>query len=517
MERALVVLRESLDILAEGYGFDIQLDEVKRFFQEHDLVADRIVKLIENSTTWDRDEFESLVFDAIDRRFEVPWLVFPRVDRFARKADAAAYYLGLLRKAGLKLGFARENLVVTNETGSMEFLMLSFQTAKADEDAKTIKANTMGGRLKRAKERGRLPNGGHRWCFDYDKATGKAVINSEKANHVRNWARWLIEEGVSLGECCRRMEALGVPAPKGGLRWRPGTLTRILKDRALIGKFYAYKEKMVGEEGRVKKRRECQKEPLLVYEDDNTVLESVIFEDVQRRLRKNIELSQRNVRFDYTPTRGFIFCGTCGRRLTGVAFRGVPYFRCPVCRKPSIKAEAIWEAVSGEIKHILLDPELFYEALSKYLNTGMSAAQLEREITQLETQLANLDEVDTKILRLYLITNYPENKLRIEHERIEKHKVVLSDKVRHLKAELADLRRVRLTREVLAEHSRWFQSEVAHFTEQAWRGLLAQWEVKVIIDGQKQASLQMRSPSTNLDTSIPLNSELLCHNDGKRW
>jgi hypothetical protein len=150
------------------------------------------------------------------------------------------------------------------------------------------------------------------------------------------------------------------------------------------------------------------------------------------------------------------------------------------------------------------------------LNTGMSAAQLEREITQLETQLANLDEADTKILRLYLITNYPEDKLKIEHGRIEKHKVVLSDKVRHLKSELADLRRVRLTREVLAEYSRWFRSEVANFTEEAWRGLLAQWEVKVIVDGQKQASLQMRSPSTNLDTSIPLNSELLCHNNGKR-
>jgi DNA invertase Pin-like site-specific DNA recombinase len=514
-EKTLVILRESLDALAEGYGFDTQLDEVNKFLTQHDLVADRVVKLIENSTTWDREQFDLLLQDAISNRDSVPWLVFPRVDRFARKADAAFYYLGLLRRAGMRLGFARENHMVTDETTAWDVLSFGFQAAKGDEDAKTIRANTMGGRLKRAQRDGKLPNGGHRWCFDYDKATGRAVINVERANHVRNWAKWLIVDGISLSECCRQMEVKGVPAPKGGLRWRPGTITRILKDKALIGEFYAYKEKMSGANGRVKVKREHQ-EPLLVYkEEGETILDLPMFNAVQKRLQRNIELSRGHVTLDYTPARGFVFCANCGHRLAGVPFKRVTYFRCPICRKPSIKADMLWNAFSKQIRDILLHPKYFYQALNQYLSTGMSAEQVKGEISELETQLVNLEDNDTKLLRLYLSTNYSEDKLKVEHQRIEKQKANLADRIKWLKTELVNLEQAKLTEESFKEYSKWFQSEVDNFTDDDWRRLLARFDMKVIIDQQKQAILQMRSPINGMQTNIELKEKQSPFNDCK--
>ena len=180
------------------------------------------------------------------------------------------------------------------------------------------------------------------------------------------------------------------------------------------------------------------------------------------------------MRLDYTPACGFVFCATCGHRLARVPFHGMAYFRCPECRKPSIKADTLWSALSNQLRDILLNPKYFYEALDKYLKMGMSAEQVKGEISELETRLANLDDADMKLVRLYLITNYLEDKLKREHERIHKQRATILDRIEHLRAELADLEQTKLTKEVFNEYARWFQSEVDNFSDDDWRRLLSQ-------------------------------------------
>lgn len=104
----------------------------------------------------------------------------------------------------------------------------------------------------------------------------------------------------------------------------------------------------------------------------------------------------------------------------------------------------------------------------------MSAEQVKGEISELETRLANLDDADTKLVRLYLITNYLEDKLKREHERIHKQRATILDRIEHLRVELADLEQTKLTKEVFNEYARWFQSEVDNFSDDDWRRLLSQ-------------------------------------------
>lgn len=154
-ETAYRLLRVSSEDQKEGYGFDIQRDDIDSFCAKHNLaVADSYYEEIqESSTTWDREKFEACLENIIElkQKGQIDWFVMPRVDRFARNLGAAGYYAGKLLRHGLKLGFAREGIVVADEKGTMNLLMFLLYGFKADEDAQTIKANLYGGRVKDAK------------------------------------------------------------------------------------------------------------------------------------------------------------------------------------------------------------------------------------------------------------------------------------------------------------------------------------------------------------------------------
>lgn len=206
-ERAYAVLRVSTEDQIKGYGFDIQWDQVSSFIESQGLVLPEglVERVQETSTTWDRDRFEAILHKAISLRKDglIEWVILPRVDRFARNMEAAGFYLGQLRRAGLKVGFAEQNLAVTDETSAITLLMFFVHEFKADDEARTFRANSIAGRRRRAED-GKLPTGGvNLYGYDYDSTTGKRKINTYEAAVVRMMFKWLVEDGASCNEICR--------------------------------------------------------------------------------------------------------------------------------------------------------------------------------------------------------------------------------------------------------------------------------------------------------------------------
>ena len=161
MEKARRILRESQESLTEGFGFEIQRDTCLRFEGTYELTVVREHTLVESSTTWERSKFEEVVGEAIRELPEVPWVVFPRIDRFARSIEAAAYYLGLLRKNDVRIAFAQENIVIDDSSqpdAPMKVMMFFMHGFKADQDGRQIKHNTAGGQDKLAKIAKEVPN-----------------------------------------------------------------------------------------------------------------------------------------------------------------------------------------------------------------------------------------------------------------------------------------------------------------------------------------------------------------------
>ena len=167
MLKARRILRESNETLREGYGFANQREDCLKFEQAHGIEVVKEHESVESSTTWKRDRLDEIIKQAITEKDETPCIIFPRVDRHARKLAATTYYTGLLLRQGLTVGFAQQNLLIDDKSSAMDFLMLCLHGFKAEEDALQIRHNLSGGRDKLAKEAHEVPNGMVLFPYDY--------------------------------------------------------------------------------------------------------------------------------------------------------------------------------------------------------------------------------------------------------------------------------------------------------------------------------------------------------------
>jgi len=107
------------------------------------------------------------------------------------------------------------------------------------------------------------------------------------------------------------------------------------------------------------------------------------WEIVKRRLRENAAFAYRNQRRVYL-LKGVLHCGECGRRMYGVPFHGIRYYRCahrPTCRSHSVKAAELELLVWGEVVRAVQQPELVLEEARR----------------QREDQFSGLDELRFKL------------------------------------------------------------------------------------------------------------------------
>jgi len=343
VKRAFTIIRVSEEDQLRGYGPDVQAAEAQAYLSEADLTEVGSKTIQEESTTWDRPQFEGIVDEIIDlkRRGELEAVVFPRTDRLARKWDAFGYYLGKLRREGLEVHFAREKTIAPDDP--MQAATLFLHGVKAHADADTIRANTTRGRRMRLERDGMMPSGGHKWAFDYhhyskhshalrDSHSGRYTVNPVRAARVRQWVRWILEEGRSVNWCCQQM------TQAEGRRWWPSTMVKILGDPGLLGKFYAYRTREVRGPKGSRKLHLKPEEWQLVYEDPSqAILTAQEFYALEERFQRNRENSSRNVRHWYPPLRALVFC-QCGRRMTGHTRKEQPAYRCARCGVRSMRS-----------------------------------------------------------------------------------------------------------------------------------------------------------------------------------
>jgi len=293
-------------------------------------------QIVESSTMWNRQKFQEVVNEAIRHRGEVPAIVFPRVDRFARNLEAAGYYLGCLRQNGIVVMFAQEALVVDSEASAMQVFMFFLHSFKADQDARQIARNTAGGINKLAEIAKEVPTGMVIWPFDYlpkriygKMVTGKPSVNEGRAIWVRKWTDWILDEGISISEVCRRMNQAVVPPPRQARQWKGAAkewhrsnITDILRSRQLLGEF-------------------SWRGQVYLKEDSLRILGDERFEALQKRLDENRERRYYNAaKYDYPPLRKMVF-HYCGQMMYGIPASGIPYYRCPKCKREWVNAKRL--------------------------------------------------------------------------------------------------------------------------------------------------------------------------------
>lgn len=239
MKKAFTIIRVSREDQLKGYGPDVQwFDDVLPSAPILGLEVDEKLRrtIQEPATGWDREKFEVAVREALQLydRGEVQALLFPRVDRETRFIFGSMPLLAEIVRAGVEVYFARDLFRLDPfDTDSVQRYMSKALQAQAY--AEDWRRTSMAAKHRRAKEDGMMPTGGHKWAFDYhpfrkrgpflrEIQSGQYTRNEERAVWIRRCANWLLDEGVSLNECCRRLEDNGVVTSKGSTKWARSSL-----------------------------------------------------------------------------------------------------------------------------------------------------------------------------------------------------------------------------------------------------------------------------------------------------
>jgi len=500
MEKARRILRESQESLTEGFGFEIQRDNCFRFEGTHELTVVKEHTLVESSTTWERSKFEEVVGEAIREVREVPWVVLPRIDRFARNIEAAAYYLGLLRKNGVRIAFAQENMVIDDSSqpdAPMKVMMFFMHGFKADQDGRQIKHNTAGGQDKLAQIAKEVPNGMVIWPFDYlskriygKMVTGKPAINSERVSWVRKWVDWILDEGVSISEICRRMNQVPVPTPRQGRQWKGAAgewhrsnVTDILRSRQLLGEFSWRGE-------------------IYLKDDSLRILSDERFEALQKRMNENRERSYYNAaKYDYPPLRKLVFC-SCGHLMYGIPASGVPYYRCPKCKRQWINARRLWSDIQGKIREELLTEERVIPAVRKQFDSRETIERLEHEIKLKDSEVEKWEDAKDRAFRMGMeLRNYSTDSVQKQINFAEGKIQTFTAEKNELERRLATVKQQILNEEGIRRFCRLAANNLDNLTKDQWEMLLRLLRLRITVHSKELITVNVALPPVVKDAT----------------
>ena len=420
------------------------------------------------------------------RSKQVDVVIAYSLDRLSRDPVHFIILQEEMEKAGVELILITETL----DSSDMGKLIGYIKGYAAKLEAEKIRERTMRGKRTRVEKYGKLPSGrGVLYGYTYDKEKGVNTANSY-LDIVRMVGTWLLEEGIFLNEACRRLIAMGIPAPKGGMHWSRGTLGRIMRNPTYAGKTYAFKTITVDK----KRLRRPQEEQV---ELPNAVDRAAFTWDewvaIQTQLDRNRELSPRNQKLSYL-LRGMVYCKRDGHKYYGVPVHGKPYYRCSgrikllsgeSCYNKTLNATWLEQAVFSEVEKVLRDPRLIISELERRKELGTDTIHLEEQIELNKSRLDMLDEAETRYLRLYGVGSYSIEKLERECERVKSERAKLCRKNTELEKRVEETKQLKLNTERIEQVLDLVNKNLASFDFSEKRLALEALDVKVWVDGNE--------------------------------
>lgn len=373
---------------------------------------------------WNRPLFTKLRQCVRERKVGAVFIQFS--DRIARKAWQQLRFLEECQQAGVAL-YVGGQLVDDSRSGRLLFGIRS----SLDEDSRALLLErTKQGKEQRA--RAGLPNGGQ-VPFGYNLVYrsprhSEWVVNEQEAHVVRQIYRWYAHEGETILGIARRLSRMKIPTksdtehkhskqrPFG--EWAYSSVQHILTYDGYTGTAYQRRNQIIeraltvdgiGTERiiikKVKRPKDGQIEfnipPIISVED---------FEAVQARLKRNKQLSPRNMKYQYLLRSVWFKC-SCGKSMTGVVHKRGPhsyrYYRCVsqqgrhfgTTRCPGmVSADDCEQEVLSAIERVMLDPERIDTYIQR--QQGDSSEEMVRLRQEMEDYKRALNNCEDEWLRL---------------------------------------------------------------------------------------------------------------------
>lgn len=315
---AVIYARYSSDSQREE-SIEGQIRECTDYADRNDiLVLDHYIDRALSARTADRPAFQKMIADSEKGLFDV--VIVWKLDRFSRDRYDSAHYKRILKRNGVKVISAKEIISDGPEGIILESMLEGYAEYYSAELSQKIQRGQHDNAMKCKSNGGNIPVG---YVVGEE---GVLMPDPEMALVVQEiFARY--DSGQTMSEIKEMLNFRGVRTKKGK-QFTVGGVSVILHNRKYIGE-YKYGE-------------------VVIPDGIPAIIETEIFERVQRRLASNKKAPARYKAPEEYLLTTKLFCGHCGRLMAGESGtngKGMTYryYKCSGakrklgCKKKAVK------------------------------------------------------------------------------------------------------------------------------------------------------------------------------------
>lgn len=379
MKKGVIYARYSSDRQNEQ-SITGQVDVCKKWASNNDIeIIDIYYDEALTGKTDKRPSFQRVINDAKMGKFD--YIIVYKLDRFARNRYDSAIYKAQLKKYGVKVASAMENIA----DGPEGIILESVLEGMAEYYSANLAQNVLRGMQQKA-EQGKYMGGTIPLGYKIDESKNY-IIDENSAFLVKQiYERYA--DGYTIKDICRELNAAGHKSATGK-SFTYNSLHRLLTNPKYIGRY----------------------EYLGVVLEDAVprIIDDATYEKVQQRIKLNKRAPARaksSVDFHLT---GKLFCGSCGSNMvgdSGTSSTKVTHFyysciekkRRHGCKKKSVKKDWIEQLITDvTINQVLTDENIKLTAEKAY-ELHEKERDDKSEITALKNTLRETEKVINNIM-----------------------------------------------------------------------------------------------------------------------
>lgn len=338
MIRTVIYARYSCDRQNEA-SIEGQLRECQEYAtrNEFTIVGTYIDRAL-TGTNDNREQFQKMISDGDKGLFDI--VLMYKMDRFARNRYDSAVYKARLKKNGIRVLYAKENIPDGPEGIILESLLeglAEYYSAELSQKIKRgLKENALNGRTT-----------GGRGALGFMTNENRQLVVDEKTAPIVQRIYALYDKGVAVTEICEELNQKGFKTSTGS-RFNKNSLWVILKNEKYLGVYTAMDTRI----------ENCF--PAIIDKD--------LYERVQKRLAQNsLAPGRGRAKVDYLLS-GKLFCGKCGSGMVGESGTSKSgdkhnYYICAkkkrekACDKKTVRKEWVEQLVVEMTAVHILQPE----------------------------------------------------------------------------------------------------------------------------------------------------------------
>ena len=391
------------------------------------VIGEYIDRALSGRSADKRERFQDMITDAKKGQFQ--YVIVYKLDRFARNRYDSAVYKHKLKKYGVKVISATENISDNPEGVILEAVLEASAEYYSLQLSQNIKRGFRESMLKGNYTGSTAPIG-------YKLVDKNLVIDEEKAQVIK----WVFEQyasGINKKVIINELTAKGVYSPKTGRPYGITAFQDALRSRTYIG---------ILERGDIVVEDACP-----------AIIDKATFEKVQERLDANRKAgATKKARVEYI-LYGKLFCGRCGVNMIGDAGTSRSgerhhYYSCQArknkkaCDKKSEKKDFLeWYVVEQTIEYVLTPArmELIADGVvaeyDKEFNNGRVKG-MEKRLGKIERDIKKLFDMmldtDSKAVMKNCENKIKELELQQTDLKIDIAKLKVANGIRYTKADI---------------------------------------------------------------------------------